>query len=168
MVSDLQPAPGEKTGVGGGTSAKVRGRPPGFSLIEVLVVLGLLAAFVLIALPNLVVRTPVLVGVIAREVAADMALARRLAIAGHVNYVVTFSPPAGPYTSYTVAPSGGPPGPDFPETFPAGVTVTGTRQITYLPSGAATAPAQLTITDGAATAWVQEVAATGFVQVIGP
>jgi hypothetical protein len=134
----------------------------------VLVIVGLLAILALIVLPSLLVPPQVSTGAATHRVAVDLGLARRLAIAGHANYVVTFSPPAGPYTSYTVAPSGGTPGPDFPKTFPAGVTVTGTQQITYLPSGAATAPALLTITDGASTAQVQVVPATGFVQVTGP
>ncbi len=142
--------------------------PGGFSLIEVLVIVGLLAILALIALPSLLVPPQLSAGVAAHRVTVDLGLARRLAIAGRVNYLVTFSPPAGPYTSYTVAPSGGPPGPDFPKVFPAGITVTGTQQITYLPSGAATAPALLTITDGAATAHIQVVAATGYVQVTGP
>jgi prepilin-type N-terminal cleavage/methylation domain-containing protein len=167
-VSDPKPAPSLRPGAG--RCAFLRSRPSrgGFSLIEVLVVLGILALFALIALPNLAVPTQVPVGTTAREVAADMNLARRLAIAGHINYVVTLSPPAGPYTSYTVAPSGGSAGPDFPKTFPAQVAVTGTQQITYLPSGATTASGQLTFTEGTATAQVQVVAATGFVQVTGP
>ncbi len=142
--------------------------PGGFSLIEALVIAGLFVVLALIALPSLVVPPQVPVTAAAQRVAADLGLARRLAIAGHTNYVVTFSPPSGPYTSYTVAPSGGAPGPDFPKAFSAGVSVTGTQQITYLASGAATASALLTITDGPATAQVQVVAATGFVQVTGP
>lgn len=131
-------------------------------------IVAVLAVLALIALPSLMVPPQVSAGVAARRVAVDLGLARRLAIAGHVSYVVTFSPPAGPYTSYAVAPSGGTPSPDFPKTFLAGVTVTGTQQVTYLPSGAATASALLTITDGSSTAQVQVVPATGFVQVTGP
>jgi prepilin-type N-terminal cleavage/methylation domain-containing protein len=142
--------------------------PDGFSLIEVLVIVGVLAVLALLALPSLLIPPQLSAGVAAHQVAVDLGLARRLAIAGRVNYLVTFSPPSGPYTSYTVAPSGGPTGPDFPKAFPAGITVTGTQQITYLPSGAATAPAMLTITDGAATAHIQVVAPTGYVQVTGP
>jgi type II secretory pathway pseudopilin PulG len=140
----------------------------GFSLIEVLAIVGLIAVLALLTLPSLLIPPQLTAGAAAHRVAVDLGLARRLAIAGHVSYVVTFSPTTGPYTSYTVAPSGGAPGPDFPKAFPAGVTVTGTQQVTYLASGAATASALLTLTDGTATARVQVVPATGFVQVTGP
>ncbi len=167
-VCDPEPAPSLRPGAGGRTFTRTRPHPPGFSIIEVLVILIFLAVFALVALPNLAVPTQVPAGAAARQVGADMRLARRLAIAGHVNFVVTFSPAAGPYTSYTVAPSGGTAGPDFPKTFPAGVAVTGTQQVTYLPSGATTASALLTMADGTSTAQVQVVSATGFVQVSGP
>jgi hypothetical protein len=101
-------------------------------------------------------------------VAADLGLARQLAIAGRVNYIVTFSPAAGPFTSYTAAAQGSAPGPDFPKTVPTGVAVTGTQQITFAPNGSASPGATLTFTSGAATAQVQVVAATGFVQETGP
>lgn len=167
-MSDGTPAPHEGTGAGGRGCVRAQAHAAGVSIIEVLVVLGLLALFVLIAEPSLVVPSQVQVGATSRQVAGDLGLARRLAIASHLNYVVTFSPSSGPYTSYTVGPGGGAPGPDFPKTFPAGIVVTGTQRITYLPSGAATASAALTLTAGAATAQVQVVAATGFIQVTGP
>ncbi len=167
-MSDRTPAPHEGAGAGGRSSVRAQAQAPGVSIIEVLVVLGLLALFVLIAEPSLVVPSQVQVGTTARQVAADLGLARRLAIASHLNYAVAFSPGTGPYTSYTVGPAGGTPGPDFPKTFPVGIAVTGTQQITYLPSGAATASAALTMAAGTATAQVQVVAATGFIQVTGP
>ena len=140
----------------------------GASLLEVLALVGVFAFLLLTALPQLRVPVQIPVGQAAREVAADMGLARRLAIARRANYVVTFTPGSGPFTAYTVAPQGGPPGPDFPKAFPAGVTVTGTPTITFAPNGAASANATLTFADGAATAQVQVLAATGFVQETGP
>jgi len=145
-----------------------RSSPGGASLIELLVLVVVLAVLLLTALPQLLVPAQVPAGVAAREVAADLGLARRLAIARRANYIVTFAPTAGPYTSYTVAPQGGVAGPDFPKAFPAGVTVTGTQQVTFAPNGAASSDATLTFADGAATAQVQVVAATGFVQETGP
>ena len=140
----------------------------GASLVELVVLVALLAVLVLTALPQLSVPVQIPAGRAARQVAADLGLARQLAIASRSNYVVTFTPGAGPFTSYTVAPQSGTPGPDFPKAFPAGVTVTGTPQITYAPNGSASASATYTFVDGAATAQVQVVAATGFVQETGP
>jgi Tfp pilus assembly protein FimT len=141
----------------------------GGSLAEVLVLLVLLGVLLITAFPQLMVPPQIPAGLAARGVAVDLTLARRLAIAGRANYVVTFTPAAGPYTSYTVSLQGGTPGPDFPKTIQKGVTVTGTPQvITYTPNGAASSGGTLTFTDGAATAQVSLTAATGFVQVTGP
>ena len=140
----------------------------GGSLAEVLVVMVLLGVLVLTAFPQLMVPGQIPAGLAARGVAADLSLARGLAIASRGNYLVTFTPPAGPYTSYTVAPQGGTAGPDFPKTVRAGVTVTGTQQITFTPNGAASPSATLTFIGGGATAQVSVTAATGFVQVTGP
>ncbi len=140
----------------------------GASLVELLVMVAVFAVLVLTALPQLLVPVQVPVGRAARVVAADLGLARQLAIATRGNYVVAFAPAGGPFTSYTVAPQGGPPGPDFPKPLPAGVTVTGTQQITFAPNGSASSNATLTFADGAATAQVQVIAATGFVQETGP
>jgi len=128
----------------------------------------LLGVLLLTAFPQLMVPGQIPAGLAARGVAADFSLARGLAIASRGNYLVTFTPPAGPYTSYTVAPQGGTAGPDFPKTVRAGVTVTGTQQITFTPNGAASPSAALTFTGGGATAQVSVTAATGFVQVTGP
>ena len=132
--------------------------PPGVSFAEMLVVAALLGVLLLTALPQLFTPGQVPAAGAARQVAADIGLARRLAIAGRTNYLVTFAPAAGPFTSYTVAPQGGPPGSDFPKPFPAGLTVAGTSQITFLPSGAATTAATLTFTVGGVTAQVQVTA----------
>jgi Tfp pilus assembly protein FimT len=140
----------------------------GTSFVEVLVVVAVLGVLLITALPQLSVPPQVPVGEAARGVAADLGLARQLAIAGRVNYIVTFTPAAGPFTSYSVAPQGSAPGPDFPKTVPAGVAVTGTQQITFAPNGSASPSAALTFTRGTATAQVQVVAATGFVQETGP
>jgi len=145
-----------------------RSSSAGMSYAEVLVVVALTGALLLTALPSLILPNQVPVASVARRVAADLGLARRLAIAGRANYLVTFTPATGPFTAYSVAPQGGSPGQDFPKTFQSGLTVTGTSQITFLPSGAASAAATITIAQGTATALVQVTAATGFIQVTGP
>jgi Type II transport protein GspH len=127
-----------------------------------------LAILLFTALPQLLVPVQITAAGAARGVAADLVLARRLAIAGRASYVVTFLPGAGPFTSYAVGPQSGTPGPDFPKAFPPGVQVTGTPQITFAPDGSASTDAALTFVDGAATARVQVLAATGFVQETGP
>ncbi len=144
-----------------------RAEPAGFSFVEVLVVVGLLAILLVAAVPQLFVPNELDVELAARQVTADLGLARRLAIARRQNYLVAFSPLRGPYTSYRVS-TGGVNEPDFPKSLPPQVTVTGTQQLTFVPSGAATASAVLTFTSGGATAWVQVTAATGRAVVIGP
>lgn len=151
-----------------GTIPMTRSSARGTSLAEVLIVMVLLGVLLLAAFPQLMVPGQVPVGVAARKVAADLALARQLAIASRGNYVVTFTPSTPPYTTYTLIPQGGTAGPDFPKTFQAGVTVTGTQQVTFTPNGAATSSATLTFTGGGATAQVSVIAATGFVQETGP
>ena len=147
-----------------------RSSSAGMSYAEVLVVVALTGALLLTALPSLILPNQVPVASVARRVAADLGLARRLAIAGRANYLVTFTPAGGgPFTAYSVAPQGGSPGQDFPKTFQSGLTVTATTsQVTFLPSGAASAAATITIAQGTATALVQVTAATGFIQVTGP
>jgi len=161
---------GTRARSGSGSRDVEMGRPAprGASLIELLVVVGLLAVLLLTTLPQFLVPVQVQAAQAAREVAADLGLARQLAIANRGTYVVTFAPGAGPFTSYALGPQGAAPGPDFPKTFPARVTVTGTQRIAFAPNGAASSNAILTFVDGAATAQVRVVAATGFVQETGP
>ena len=153
--------------------AEVCGSGPheqGLSLVELLVVGSLLAILVLTVLPQLSVPAQLDTELMARQVAADLGLARRLAIARRVNYVATFSPAGGPYASYSVGPQSGGAEPDFPKTFPSGVTVTGIDQITFAPSGNATLSGTITFNfaKSGATASVEIIAATGRVRVISP
>lgn len=156
------------TGVHPAKTEAIRATALGTSFIEVLVAVGVLGVLVLTVLPQFLVPVQVPVGHAARTVAADLSLARQLAIGARGNYVVVFSPAAGPFTSYSVGPQGGPPDPGSPKSLPTGVTVTGTQQITFAPDGSASPNAALTFTDGAATAQVQVLGPTGFVQETGP
>ena len=144
-----------------------RGRG-GFTIVEVLVVVGLLAILLVAAVPQLFVPDEVTVETTARQVGADLGLARRLAIARRVPYVVTFAPPGGPFTSYTMAPQDGAPEPDFPKSLPAQIAVAGTNQVIFQPSGAPGAAALLTFSAGGATAQIDVVGGTGRVRVSGP
>lgn len=143
-------------------------RPGGFSFLELLVIVGLLAILLVVAVPRLFAPDELDVETTARQVAADLVLARRLAIARRMPYVVTFAPSGGLYTSYAVGPQGGEPEPDFPKSLPSSVAVTGSDRVTFQPSGAASAAARLTFTAGGATAQVDVAAGTGRVRVSGP
>ena len=142
-------------------------RGNGFSLLEVLAVVGLLAVLVLVAAPRLLVPESLQVGVAARQLAADLRLAQRLAIARRVDMLVEFSPAAPPYAQYVVRQSGGAVEPDFPKDFD-GVTVAGPPQFAFRPNGAGSADGSVTVSAGGRTATVQVVAVTGRVILTGP
>jgi len=147
-----------------------RGDERGLSFLEVLIAALLLGVLLMIAVPRLIVPPELDVGVTARRVAADLRLARQLAISGHASYIVTFSPAGGPYTSYAVARQGGTIEADYPKSIPSNVSVGGIDQVTFSPSGA-TGPSgtvTFTLAAGSATARVEVTAATGRVQVISP
>lgn len=142
----------------------------GFSFIELLIIGALLGILMLGVIPQLSAPDGLDIELAAREVAVDLGMARRLAIAEHVNYVAAFSPAGGPYTSYSVGIQGGSAEADFPKSFTPGVTVSGVDQIVFAPAGSALPSGTITVSfaKGAATATVQIIAATGRVRVIGP
>jgi len=140
----------------------------GFAFAEVLAVGAILIILALIAFPRLVVPATVVVRVPARQLAADLRLAQRLAIARHADYVLDMSPGTAPYAQYSVHPLGGPVEPDFPRTFDAGVSVSGAAQFQFGSDGTAVAGGSVTLTSGGSTAVVQVIATTGHVTVTGP
>lgn len=150
--------------------ARLWGSQRGFSLIEILIIAALLGILMLGVVPQLFVPDDLDIELAARQVAVDLGMARRVAIAGRANYVAAFTPAGGPYTSYTIGVQGGGAEPDFPKSFAPGVTVTGVDQIIFAPAGSATPAGTIAINlaKGAATATVQIIAATGRVRVIGP
>jgi Tfp pilus assembly protein FimT len=116
--------------------------PSGLTFIEVLAVLGLVAILLLVTVPQLTVPGTLSASVVANQIAADLRLARQLAIAKRVcaggvncpadNYALEFLPAAGPYTSYTVRnQSTLAVEPDFPKEIPAGVTVSGRQRFVF-------------------------------------
>jgi len=133
------------------------------------VVVALLGILLVAAVPQLFVPNELDVEVVARQVASDLGLARRLAIARRTAFLVTFTPSGGPYTAYTLAADGSAlPEPGFPKTLLPQVAVTGTAVVTFLPSGAATTAALLTFQAGSASAQVDVVRTTGRTRVTGP
>jgi len=140
----------------------------GYGFAEVLAVSAILFVLALIAFPRLVVPTTIVLQVPARQLAADLRLAQRLAIARHVDYLLEMSPTTAPYAQYSVHASGGPAEPDFPRTFDAGVSVSGQLQFQFRSDGTAVAGGSVTLTSGGSTAVVQVIAGTGRVTVTGP
>ncbi|MBM3469768.1 MAG: prepilin-type N-terminal cleavage/methylation domain-containing protein [Armatimonadetes bacterium] len=140
----------------------------GFSLVEGLVVAALLAILVVVAVPRLMVPETLHARSSARQLAADLRLAQRLAIARRANVMLEFSPSAPPYTGYIVRQEGGGAEPDFPKNLPQEVSVTGPLQFVFSSNGSAAASGTVTLTASGATATVQVTAATGHVKVTGP
>lgn len=140
----------------------------GFSLVEGLVVAALLAILVVVAVPRLMVPETLHARSSARQLAADLRLAQRLAIARRTNILLEFSPSAPPYTRYTVKAQSGSDEPDFPKDLPREVSVTGPVQFSFLPSGSASPAGTVTLTASGATATVEVTPTTGYVKVTGP
>ncbi len=145
----------------------------GMTVLEAVAALALLALLLAVAVPNLLPAPELEVGVAARELAADMGLARQLAVSmgtsRDTTYVVEFRPPGGPYTSYTVRRDGEPDEPDFPKALPAGVVASGPPQIAFKRSGAVDDPGpvvEVILSSGSAAARVQVTTATGYVRVV--
>jgi type II secretory pathway pseudopilin PulG len=146
----------------------MRVREGGFSLVEGLVVAALVAILVVVAVPRLMVPETLHARSSARQLAADLRLAQRLAIAQRANIVLEFSPSAPPYTRYTVRQEGGGAEPDFPKDLPQEVTVTGPVQFIFSSAGSVSPGGMMTLTASSATATVEVFAATGYVKVTGP
>jgi len=124
-----------------GINAKEQG---GLTFVETVAVLLLFSLLLVAAVPNLFPAS-VAADVAARELVADMGLARQLAVSRGEAHLVEFSPPGGPFTRYTVRRAPGPDEPGFPKDLPGGVTASGPASVTFLSSGAAQLP----------TAWVE-------------
>jgi len=140
----------------------------GFSFTEILAVMALLTILLIVAVPHLVVPETTQARVPAREIAADLRVTQRLAIARRGDFVLEFAPLAPPYTQYTIRPAAGGPEPDFPKALNAGVVVSGPQQFVFRPDGSASPGGAITVTADGATATVQVMAATGRVTVTGP
>ncbi len=130
-------------------------------------IVALLGILLVAAVPQLFVPSELDVELVARQVGTDMELARRFAIARRANFVMTFSPAGGPFTSYTLT-TGGVAEPDFPKDLPPAVTVAGTASVTFRPSGSTTAAATLTFSARGETAQLTVLAATARVEISGP
>lgn len=152
--------------------------PSGFTLVEVLAVLGLLGLLMLATVPNLTVPGTLSASVMARQVAVDLRLARQLATGRRVYYSLEFNPATAPYTSYTVRNESTPAvDPDFPKEIPPGITVSGRRTFSFAPGGCVDddllspcsgTDGSVTVAAGTDTATVQVFWYTGRVKVVQP
>lgn len=140
----------------------------GFSLTETLIVVGLLAILVIVAAPRLGVPEPIQVGIPARQLAADLRHAQRLAIARREDYLLEFSPVTPPFQSYVVRAASGLVEPDYPKPVAGEITVTGQPSFRFRPDGSSQAGGTVTLTAGGATSSVQVISSTGRVLVSGP
>lgn len=145
----------------------------GVSLAEVTASLALIALLLAVAVPNLLPAPELEVRVAARELVADMGLARQLAVSKGTTYVVEFRPPAGPcgpYTLYAVRRQGGPDEPDFPKALPAGVAASAPAQVPFKPSGAVgivgPVSVDIILCSGPATSRVRVTLATGYARAV--
>ncbi len=156
-----------------------RQHPAGFSYIEVLVVVGLLAILSLTLLPQLGVPDKLQAAQTARQIAADLRRTQELSIAQRAYYTLQFSPATAPYTSYSVYPTLTPTTvePDFPKTIPSGITVGGRQTFCFATGGwvddgcgpgLAGTDGSVTVSAGTVTSTVWVYWYNGRVQVVGP
>lgn len=140
------------------------------TVLETVAALALLALLLAVTIPSLLPPPELAVTAAARELAADTALARQLAVSKGVRYVLEFRPGSGPYTSYTVHMDGGPDEPDFPKALPTGVVASAPSQIPFKPSGAVDIVGPVSVdvilASGTASARVRVTVATGYARIV--
>lgn len=140
----------------------------GLTFAETVAVLLLISLLLVAAVPNLFPAV-VAVEAAARELAADMGLARQLAVSRGEAYVVEFGPPGGSFTRYTVRRGSGPDEPGFPKELPGGVTASGPASVTFLSSGGvqlAAAWVEWRVDSGSETVRIRLWAQTGYARVL--
>lgn len=121
----------------------------GFTVMELIVVIGMAMLLMGIALPNYLSWLPTLrLSSAARQVAADLRVARMRAIAQNASNTVTFTPSNGTYI-FTL----GSDSRDIDELYP-GISITTASNPTFSPRGTANAPATVTLSNGSAQKWV--------------
>ncbi len=160
------------------TALPARRHPAGFTFIEVLVVLALLAVLALTVLPQLGVPNTLQADLVARQVAADLRRTQELAIGKRAYYTLQFSPATAPYTSYTLYNASTlAVEPDFPKSIPTGVTVSGRqtfcfaidgRVVDTCLTGVVGSDSSISVSSGTATSTVQVFWYTGRVKLVGP
>ena len=122
----------------------------GFTLVELLTAMGLAGILMAIVVPQFMSLLPTIyLSSAARQVAADLQLARTRAISQNIQYAVAFTPGTGAYTF-------GADLRDLNQLFPGTqITAVAPANPTFNPVGTATANTTITVSNGGATRQVQ-------------
>jgi Tfp pilus assembly protein FimT len=124
-------------------------KPRGFSIIEIVWVLGLAMILMAVAIPNFLSLLPSLrLSSAARQVAQDLQVARMKAISQNQSYTVSFNTTNGTYTY-------GSDSRDIKTEYP-GITIQSVspQDPQFSPRGTATATATITLSNGTAQKWI--------------
>ena len=122
----------------------------GFTLIELLTAIAVAGILMAIAVPQFMLLLPTIyLGSAARQVAADLQLARTRAISQNIQYAIAFNPGTGTYTF-------GADVRDLSQLFPGTqITAVAPANPTFNPVGTATANTTITVSNGGANRQVQ-------------
>jgi prepilin-type N-terminal cleavage/methylation domain-containing protein len=141
--------------------AQVKSNQAGFTLIELMVAIGVFAVLIAVATPNLLATLPSLrLNDAARQVATDLQMARMKAIAQNSPNTVTFNTSTGVYTFTLTTESI-----DIDQLYP-GITFSSvSANPVFTSRGNASTTATITLSNGSATKQV-EVTAVGRVKIL--
>ena len=127
------------------------GQPKGFTLIELMAMLGVAAILMAVAIPNFMSTLPGLrLNDAARQIATDLQQIRMKAIAQNFPYQITFSS-----TTYVLQKcSGSCTNESGNIVVPQGITITATAAPQFQPRGTVTAATTIRLSNGSSNKWV--------------
>jgi prepilin-type N-terminal cleavage/methylation domain-containing protein len=136
---------------------------PGFTVLELIVTLGILGTLFAIAIPSFQSWLPTLrLTAAARQVAMELQQARMKAVNQNTTFQVQFDAGSYAFAVQKCAPTCNDTGYVF---LPDGITVTTAATPQFLPRGTANAASTITLTNGTSTVQVQ-VLAVGRVKIL--
>jgi prepilin-type N-terminal cleavage/methylation domain-containing protein len=127
------------------------GQPKGFTLIELMAMLGVAAILMAVAIPNFMSTLPGLrLNDAARQIATDLQQIRMKAIAQNLPYQITFSS-----TTYVLQKcSGSCTNESGNIVVPQGITITATAAPQFQPRGTVASAATIRLSNGSSNKWV--------------